>query len=290
MRAFVLGLVAGYGTFLLYTAVAFGWQGLGLGPGPMASKPRRLLRLPSARAAGRPVAAFALGGAAGFVLFGGMLPPVAVGMFAAGAPGAATRRRREHGRAAAREAWPAVVEDIRTRIGASGRSLPQALFEAGRYAPDFMRDAFADAERHWLVTTDFARTVALLKERLADATADAVLETLLVAHDIGGPGIDGRLAALVDDRLQDMRGRREAEAKQAGVRFARRFVLLVPLGMALAGLSIGTGRAAYATPTGQAAVAAGIAMVAACWAWAGRLLQLPVPERVLAGDAGRGAS
>jgi hypothetical protein len=36
---------------------------------------------------------------------------------------------------------------------------------------------------------------------------------------------------------------------QAGVRFARRFVLLVPLGVALVGLSVGNGRAAYAKPS-----------------------------------------
>src|SRR5206468_11126340 len=48
------------------------------------------------------------------------------------------------------------------------------------------------------------------------------------------------LAALAEDRTQDLQGRKDARAKQAGVRFARRFVLVVPLGMSLAGLSIGT--------------------------------------------------
>ena len=64
------------------------------------------------------------------------------------------------------------------------------------------------------------------------------------------------------------------------MRFARRFVLIVPLGMALAGMSIGTGRAAYQTPLGQAAVALGLVAVVACWLWAGRLMRLPEEERV----------
>ena len=64
------------------------------------------------------------------------------------------------------------------------------------------------------------------------------------------------------------------------MRFARRFVLVVPLGMTLAGLSIGTGRSAYQTGLGQAAVVAGLVAVAGCWAWAGRLLRLPEEERV----------
>jgi tight adherence protein B len=68
------------------------------------------------------------------------------------------------------------------------------------------------------------------------------------------------------------------------VRFARRFVLIVPVGMALAGMSIGTGRAAYETPLGQLAVVLGIAAVVVCWLWAGRLMRLPEEERVLGGE------
>ena len=120
----------------------------------------------------------------------------------------------------------------------------------------------------------------MLKLALADPTADATCETLLVAHEVGGSDLDRRLAALVEDRIQDLQGRKDARAKQAGVRFARRFVLLVPLGMALAGLSIGNGRAAYERPTGQLGVAFGLAMIAVCWLWAGQLLKLPDEQRV----------
>jgi tight adherence protein B len=173
-----------------------------------------------------------------------------------------------------------MIEEIRVQTGSLGRSIPQALFEVGRRGPEELRPAFAAGEREWRITTDFARTVAVLKDRLADATADTTLETLLVAHEVGGSDLDRRLAALVEDRVQDAQGRKDARAKQAGVRFARWFVLAVPLGMTLAGLSIGTGRDAYRTSVGQLAVAAGLACVAACWAWAGRLLKLPEEERV----------
>jgi tight adherence protein B len=54
----------------------------------------------------------------------------------------------------------------------------------------------------------------------------------------------------------------------------------VPVGMALVGMSVGNGRAAYATPWGQVMVVVGIASVAVCWVWAGRLLELPDEQRV----------
>ena len=78
-------------------------------------------------------------------------------------------------------------------------------------------------------------------------------ETLLVAHEVGGTDLDRRLQALIDDRVQDTQGRKDARAKQAGARFARRFVLIVPAGMALAGMSVGNGRAAYQTAARPAA-------------------------------------
>jgi tight adherence protein B len=133
-----------------------------------------------------------------------------------------------------------------------------------------LRPAFAEAQREWLLSTDLDRALAVLKAGLADATADVVSETLLIAHEMGGSDVDRRLAALVEDRVADLQGRKDAASRQAGARFARAFVLVVPVGMALVGLSIGNGRAAYASTLGQVAVGAGIAMIAGCWAWAGK--------------------
>jgi tight adherence protein B len=296
MVALAMAIVGGYGVYLLYTALVFGWRGAGVAPRvARRAVPRPpLARQWLAQAGLSDVqprdfvavsAALALaGGLAAFAIFGGVVPAVVAAIFAGAAPVATYRARRERRRADARDAWPRMIEEIRLQTGALGRSVPQALFEVGRRGPEELRGAFAVAEREWLLSTDFAKTVAVLKARLSDATADAALETLLVAHDIGGTDLDRRLAALIEDRIQDLRGRKDARAKQAGVRFARRFVLIVPVGMALAGLSIGTGRAAYQTPTGQVVVAIGIASVVACWVWAGQLLRLPEEERVFTGE------
>jgi tight adherence protein B len=290
----LLAVVGAYGVFLVYTAVALRWRGLGFG-GPA----RVTARSTSVRVqvrdwmvqAGlddvRPTefatvmgVLFVVGAGLAFVLFGGVVPALLAGAFAATFPVASYRSRRERRRADARDAWPRMIEEIRLLTGSLGRSIPQALLEVGRRGPTELRPAFAAAEREWLISTDFARTTTVLKARLADPTADAACETLLVAHEVGGSDVDRRLAALVEDRVQDLQGRKDAQAKQAGVRFARRFVLIVPVGMALAGLSIGTGRAAYQTFLGQVLVAVGLAVVVGCWLWAGRLLLLPEEERV----------
>jgi tight adherence protein B len=285
----LVALAAGYGVFLLYTSVVLHWKGLGPRPARPAGR-RWTVRAWLAQAGldeVQPlefgavlVLLFVVGSVAGLLLFGGPLPALACGVLVAALPVTAYRARRERRREEARSAWPRIIEEVRVLTGSVGLPIPQALFEAGRRSPEDLHRAFEAAEREWLVATDFVRTLAALRERLADPAADAICETLLVAYEVGGPNLDRRLAALAEDRIQELEGRKDALAKQAGVRFARRFVLLVPLGMALAGLSIGTGRAAYETPIGQVLVAAGVAATLACWLWAGRLMRLPETERV----------
>ena len=221
-----------------------------------------------------------LGFAGGYALFGALVPASGIGLGAAYVPFHVYRSRRANRLAQANEAWPAIIEEIRLHSGNLGRSIPQSLHEAGRRAPADLQPAFAAAHREWLLSTDFPRTLDVLKTRLADPTADATCETLLVAHEVGGTDLSRRLEALAEDRTADANARRDAQAKQAGVRLARRFVLVVPAGMAMAGSLIGNGRAAYGTSLGQIVVLAALAMIASCWAWAGRYLRLPRPERV----------
>lgn len=287
----VWSLTAAYGVFLLYTALVLRWRGWGLGPvtptrvGPAQRVRGWLTAAGLAQTRLRDLVAVSavlavVGAAVGSALFGGALAPLTVGLAAATIPVSAARARRARTRAKAAEAWPRMIEEIRLQATTMGRSVPQALLSVGLRGPEELRPAFTAALREWLISTDFPRTVALLKDRLADATADAVCETLLVAHEVGGTDLDRRLTALAEDRIDDLGGRKDAAAKQAGARFARFFVLIVPLGMALAGWSIGEGRAAYATPTGQAAVLAGLAIMFGCWVWAGRLMVLPTEQRV----------
>jgi tight adherence protein B len=215
------------------------------------------------------------------VLFGAIIPAFAAGLGAMAAPVATYRNRRAKLTEVARNAWPSLLEELRLQVGTLGRSVPAALLDVGRRAPtEPMRSAFEAAHREWLLSTDFERVVRMLQDRLADATADTVLETLLVASEIGGTDIDQRLARLLADRQIDLRHRHEARSRQSGVRFARWFVLIVPFAMALVGLGIGDGRAAYQEPAGQIVAGLAVAFVVGCWWWSAVILRLPEQRRI----------
>lgn len=229
------------------------------------------------------IAVFIGGSFLGWAMFGGILTALVLGLFCVTFPFEALRRQRERRLETAADMWPKLIDEIRLRCGSLGQPIPHALFEVGKAGPQEYRVAFVMAEREWLISTDFARAVTVLKRRLDDATADIVCETLLVANSLGGNDIEHRLLTLVEDRRSDSSGRKDARSKQSGVQFARKFVLIVPVGMALVGISIGQGREAYASSTGQVGVTVALVTLAACWWWAGRLIKLPAEKRVLHG-------
>jgi tight adherence protein B len=295
LLAFLLAVLAGYGVFLVFTSVVFDWKGVGVSPTPFQRRERgpgladllaqagfeRVGVLEFLAVSGVLVV---IGAGVGFLIFGGVVAPLFLGLGAAAAPVGAAISRRNARREQAKEAWPRMLEELRLQVISLGRSVPQALFTVGARGPEELRPAFDAARREWVMSTDFERTLDVLRDRLADATADAVCETLLIAHEVGGTDVDTRLRALIEDRIADLEGRKDARSEQAAARFARSFVLVVPLGMALVGLTIGSGRQAYETALGQLVVLVAFGLIAACWVWASRMLKLPREERVFLGS------
>ena len=215
-----------------------------------------------------------------WLLFGNGLGSATAAVLAAAVPAhseATLRRRRLW---SARHAWPRLLSEIRVLVTSRGQSIPGALFAAGASAPVEMRNAFCDTARIWALSTDFEAALAVLRGALADPTADAVCETLLAAHRIGGVDLDGRLRARAEAAQVEAAARQDARARQAGARFARSFVLVVSAFMAVIGLGIGRGREAYQDTSGQLLVALSLGAVAGCWFWAGRIMAVPQRRRV----------
>ena len=247
-------------------------------PASLASRGKRDHLLRSVLGA---VAAAVAGWTGAWMLFGGLVAPALVAAFGAAIPPSAASRRRLHRVARSRQAWPRLLAEIRVLVANRGQSIPSALFAAGAQAPTEMQVAFSEAARTWALSTDFEASLRVLKTWLADPTADAICETLLAAHQIGGVRLDARLRALAEAAHAETAAREDARAKQAGARFARSFVAVVPAFMAVIGLSIGRGRQAYEATGGQLLVVLSVLAVAGCWLWAGRIMAVPLRKRVL---------
>src|SRR5215213_7859135 len=125
-----VAVVAGYGVHLVYSSLVFGWRGYAPGP-PAIRRSRRPAVDEWLRQSGlgslRPVEVVAVtltlavvGAAIGWAMFGGVLPPVAIGLAGAAVPVLTARSRRERRRLLARESWPRLLEELRIKTTTLG--------------------------------------------------------------------------------------------------------------------------------------------------------------------------
>ncbi|MEL7206979.1 MAG: type II secretion system F family protein [Actinomycetota bacterium] len=237
------------------------------------------LRIRSLRSFGPVAVGGALAASATWLAVGGTVPVVVAGLLGSVAPSRLRRRELERRADRLADAWPRLLDEARVLCGPGGQSLPQAVFQAGTRADRDLRSTMDEAEHTYRLTGDFDAALESVRSRLTDPTTHLVCSTLSAVHGSAGGTQHDQLGRLADDRRRDASTRRNAQAQLAGARFARRFVVLVPPGMAVAGQAVGTGRSAFTTATGQAAAVVALVVVAGCWAWSGRLLVVPLPGR-----------
>ena len=123
-------------------------------------------------------------------------------------------------------AWPDALRELIAAIVA-GRSLPQAVTALGESGPEPLRSVFADFPA---MTRVFGFTAALeqIRNRLADATTDRVIEVLIVAHDRGGTIVREVLEDLVVATTKDLKVLDEIDTDGLEIRINARAVLVLP--------------------------------------------------------------
>ena len=155
-------------------------------------------------------------------VFVALVPSVAVALF----PRAYFARRRRLRMREVQAAWPDGLRDIVASISA-GRSLTQAVTSLASTGPPALREAF---ERF----PELARVLGtgpaleLVKEELADATSDRVIEVLLLAHERGGPIVRTILEDLVDATTRDLKLLDALETEGLEMRINARAVVVLP--------------------------------------------------------------
>jgi tight adherence protein B len=282
----LLGLLLGLGLLLSgwsFVAPASGW----VTPGPLRQPVRALLdeagltRLRSSVlilwCAGSSAVAFV-------VLVGVSRSTVVAAAFAAMAawlPLAAVRSMRDRRQGSLASAWPDVVDDLTSAVGA-GLALPEALLQAAARAPEALRPAFAAFEADYRATARFGPALDVLKRELADPVGDRVVESLRVARDVGGNDLGGLLRTLSSFLREDNRTRGELVARQAwtvnGARVAVAAPWLVLALLALRPAAV----AAYDSPAGATVLGVGALACGVAYRAMRLIGRLPREPRVLA--------
>lgn len=170
-------------------------------------------------------------------------------------------RRQE----AVQRAWPDAIRDVVASIGA-GISLQHALEALADTGPEPLRPVF----------TRFAMTaravgvpagLEAIRDELADATSDRIVEVLLVAYERGGTIVPAILRDLAAATTRDIWVLEQAQTESLEQRINARAVFLLPWIVLVAiTLQEGPFRDFYRSPAGVAVITVGgVASLGGMW-------------------------
>jgi tight adherence protein B len=155
-------------------------------------------------------------------VFVALVPAIAVTLI----PRAYFGRRRQARLSAVQQAWPDGLRDILASI-AAGLSLTQAVNTLAEIGPAPLRVAF-DRFPELARVLGTCAALELVKEDLADATSDRVIEVLVLAHERGGAIVREILEDLVTATTRDLKLLDEIETEGLEMRINARAVMILP--------------------------------------------------------------
>ena len=226
----------------------------------------------------------ALGAAAGLGVLA-MSGSVWLGLAFAGLAGvlpvSVLRARRLRRSRELREVWPDAIDNLASSVRA-GLSLPEAVAGLAERGPEPLRAPLARFADDYHATGRFGAALDRLKDELADPTADRVVEALRLAREVGGSELGRTLRTLSGFLRDELRVRKELEARQTWVLVAARMAFVTPWGVVLLLLATKPEAiAAYRGGGGAVVLAVGAAMATAGYRLMLAIGRLPSEERVL---------
>jgi tight adherence protein B len=179
------------------------------------------------------------------------------------------RRRANH------TVWPDAVDHLVSAVR-SGVALPDSVSTLAHAGPVAGRVAFAEFEAMYRTTGNFGVSLDALKARLADPTADRILETLRMSREVGGTDLTRVLRSLSGYLREDAAIRSEVEARQSWVMNAARLGVAAPWIVLLLLSTRPEAAVAYNSPGGVVLIIGGLCLSVVAY----RVMQLiaRIPE------------
>lgn len=142
-------------------------------------------------------------------------------------PVSVARARRDARRRRLREEWPDALAMLVAAVRA-GVSLPEACASLADRGPAALRPGATAFTSTYRATGSFAAALTRLQEELADPIADRVATALRLAHEVGETDLVRVLRALADFLREDVRIRKEIEARWSWTVTAARVAAAAP--------------------------------------------------------------
>ena len=188
--------------------------------------------------------------------------------------GRALRLRRSYA-----EAWPDAIATLIAAVRA-GVSLPEACIGLTERGPRELAPGFAALAATYRASGSFQAGLTRLRDHLSDPIADRVAVALTLAHEVGGSDLVRVLRSLGDFVREDLRIRREIEARWSWTVTAARVAAGAPWAVLLMMTTQPEAAAAYDTAAGVTVIFFGAAATVAGYRLMLRAARLPDDPRL----------
>lgn len=195
-------------------------------------------------------------------------------------------RKRAQRLARVQEAWPDGLRDLLTSV-LSGASLPTAIENLATFGPEPLREAFQGFDVYSR-SLGVVPALELVKDDIADPTADRVIEVLILAYERGGPVVPEILQDLAEATTRDLWTNEQIRTEALEQKINSRVVFVLPW-VVLVAMTARSGafREFYSSPAGLLVVVVGGVMSLLGVLIASRLGAQPSEHRVFAGSRSR---
>jgi tight adherence protein B len=188
-------------------------------------------------------------------------------------------RKRAQRLARVQEAWPDGLRDILSSVR-SGSSLPSAIENLATFGPEPLREAFQGFDLYSR-SLGVVPALEMVRDDLADPTADRVIEVLILAYERGGSVVPAIIDDLAEATTRDMWTMEQIRTEVLEQKINSRVVFVLPWIVLIAMTArSGAFRDFYSSPPGLlVVVAGGVMSLIGIWI-ASRLGVQPVEPRV----------
>jgi tight adherence protein B len=204
---------------------------------------------------------------------------IALSSVVASVPFSLVVRRARRRRGALRAAWPDAIATLIASVRA-GVSLPEACLSLAERGPEDTRRGFQSFASAYRASGSFRAGLERLKQEMADPVADRVAAALSLAQEVGGTDLVRVLRTLGDFVREDVRVRKEIEARWSWTLTAARLAAAAP--WVVLGLMATRPEAAraYTSPAGAVVILAGGAATLIGYRLMLRAARLPEERRL----------
>lgn len=191
-------------------------------------------------------------------------------------------RKRAQRLARVQEAWPDGLRDLLSSVR-SGASLPSAVENLATFGPEPLREAFQGFDVYSR-SLGVVPALEMVKDDLADPTADRIIEVLILAYERGGTVVPSILEDLAEATTRDLWTMEQVRTEALEHKINSRVVFVLPW-IVLVAMTARSGafRDFYSSPTGLLVVLAGGVMSLVGVVIASRLGAQPAETRVFKG-------